>query len=407
MHVVLATQDLESVGGSETYLLTVVDNLVRLGHDVTVHALRLGRMSDLVSAAGARIVGEADLPETCDAVLVQDVGMAYTLAERWPDQPQVAIAHSAYFDVQLPPHVPVPGSVAVVMSDRLADRVRAMSVDLEVVRLRQPIDSMRLSPRGAPADRPRRAVLLGNYLQGDARDAIVDAWSSARVEVVQVGTYTQPTYDVAAELAEADIVVGKGRAVLDGMSCGRPAFVYDAFGCDGWVTAATYDRIEADAFAGQSDPHVLDADGLRAALDDYDPAMGRVNRELVLKHHQDRKHVEALVGIFRRIGPVRDAGPTPHAELARLSRLRWKAEQENAALRQLIDDLTGRVQVAEQKLVVSEQRRRRRARAARDAEARLAELGVHGHAARVTGRRTSGWPTTWSCPRAATSASTS
>lgn len=381
MHVVLATQDLESVGGSETYLLTVAENLVRLGHEVTVHALRLGRMSDLVGDTGASVVGEGDLPATCDAVLVQDVGMAYSLAERWPDRPQVAIAHSAYFDVQLPPHVPVPGSVAVVMSDRLADRVRAMNADIEVVRLRQPIDSMRLSPRGAPAGRPRHAVLLGNYLQGDARDSIVESWSSAGVRVVQVGTYTQPTYDVAAALAEADIVVGKGRAVLDGMSCGRPAFVYDAFGCDGWVTAETYDRIEADAFAGQSNPSVLDSAGLRAALDDYDPSMGRVNRELVLKHHQDRKHVESLVGIFRRIGAVRDGGPTPNAELARLSRLRWKAEQENVALRQLIDDLTGRVQEAERKLFVSEQRRRRRARAARDAEARLAELGVRFDAA--------------------------
>ena len=193
---------------------------------------------------------------------------------------------------------------------------------------------------------------------------------------------TQPTLDVAARVADADIVVGKGRAVLDGMSCGRPAFLYDAFGSDGWVTAATYDALEADAFAGQSDPDVLDADGLRAALDDYDPAMGRVNRELVLKHHQDRKHAEALVGLFRRLRPVA-------RRPARRPRPSWPGSPpplaggagDRGPARHGSTTLTGRVQEAEQQLLLSEQRRRRRARAARRAEARLAELGEPADAA--------------------------
>ena len=188
-------------------------------------------------------------------------------------------------------------------------------------------------------------------------------------------TLTRPTLDVAAAVADADIVVGKGRAVLDGMACGRPTFLYDAFGADGWVTAATYDRLEADAFAGQSQPSVLGRDGLSRALDEYDPAMGLVNRDLVLKHHQDRKHTEALVGLFRRVTAIGDDRPTAAAELARLSRLRWKAELEAGALRSQVDELTGRLQQAEEALHLSEQRRRRRARAARRAEDRLAELG--------------------------------
>ena len=173
MHVVLATQHLASVGGSETYLATVAENLVRLGHQVTVHAQLLGAMSDVLRETGAAVVLEDDLPEACDALLVQDSGMGYAMAERWPGLPQVVVAHSAYFDLQLPPLVPVPGSVVIAMSDRVRDRVAALPGTFEVVRLRQPIDSVRLAPRGAPSPQPRRAVLLGNYLEGDARDAIV------------------------------------------------------------------------------------------------------------------------------------------------------------------------------------------------------------------------------------------
>ena len=73
------------------------------------------------------------------------------------------------------------------------------------------------------------------------------------------------------------------------MSCGRPAYVYDAFGGDGWVTADTYDAIEADALAGQAFPDVVDArPAAQATSRPYDPAMGHVNRTLILKHHQAR-----------------------------------------------------------------------------------------------------------------------
>ena len=72
--------------------------------------------------------------------------------------------------------------------------------------------------------------------------------------MVQVGSHTTPDPAPEDDIAAADIVVGKGRAVLDAMSCGRPAYVYDVYGADGWVTAETYDAIEADAIAGQALP---------------------------------------------------------------------------------------------------------------------------------------------------------
>ena len=351
MHVLVATDSLAVAGGSETYVVTVVANLVRLGHEVTVHAVHVGPISEQVLELGARVVSEDDLPDQVDGLLVQDVGMAYALAERWPSLPQVLVVHSALFDVQLPPVLPVEGSVAVVLNDRNGPRVAAMATTpaLELVRLRQPIDSVRLSPQGPARPEPRRALLLGNYLSGDAREAITRAWREEGVEVVQAGLLTTSTLDPAHDIAESDIVVGKGRAVLDAMSCGRPAFVYDAFGSDGWVTAESYPRLEADGFAGHSDPQVLDATGLRKALADYDPDMGRVNRELVLKHHQDRKHTEALVELLRgrTVGPTVGQPPTAAAELARVSRLRWRAEAETWSLRRRIDELAHRARSAE------------------------------------------------------------
>ena len=56
---------------------------------------------------------------------------------------------------------------------------------------------------------------------------------------------------------DVDIVVGKGRAVLEGMSCGRPAYLFDSFGGDGWVTAVVWRAAE-----NRSDFVVFDAQAI-------------------------------------------------------------------------------------------------------------------------------------------------
>lgn len=335
MRTVLATDAFASVGGSETYLLTVAEHLQRLGHGVTIHAVTLGGgMAELARARGIHLAPELDdLPAECDVILSQDGGVAYALAERWPRTPQVFVCHSALFDLQLPPFVAGVVGVVVVLSDRVERRIRALDPAYEVVRLRQPIDTERLVPRGAPRPRPERALLLGNYLRGDARRAIVDTWTDAGIEMVEVGAHATVSLHPEEQIAAADIVVGKGRALLDAMSCGRPAYLYDAFGTDGWVTPEIYPLLEADAFAGQASPLVASVDRLRGDLEAYDPLMGRANRELTMNHHQARAHAEALVGLFRRLAPAAATTSTPNRELARLIRLRWRAEGELFALR--------------------------------------------------------------------------
>jgi hypothetical protein len=334
MKIVLANNAFAGVGGSETYLLTVAEQLQRLGHEITIYARVCGPMADLATARGVPMARESsELPPTCDVVLAQDGAMAYELGERWPKTPQVFVAHSPIFDLQLPPLVSGIAGVVVVLCDRVEKRIRAMNVSQEIVRLRQPIDVERLTPRGSPRSQPQRALLLGNYLQADVRRVIVDVWASNGIEVVQVGQPTVHSLTPESDIADADIVVGKGRAILDAMACGRAAYIYDMFGTDGWVTPEHYHLLEADGFAGMALPFVVDEKKLRRDLDDYRPIMGQANRELVLMHHIAGVHAQELVALFRRLAPRATPAMTPYKELARLVRLRWNTESELFGLR--------------------------------------------------------------------------
>ena len=288
------------------------------------------------------------LPDVCDAILANDAISAALLAERYPGTRLVQFAHSNLFDHQLPVLLPGVVSAVLVGSDLMTERIRALALDAPIIRVRQPIDTERFVPRGAPRERPRRALVLSNYLRGERLEALASAWEPQGVELVRIGTQAEVELDVVPWIADADIVVAKARAALEGMSCGRPVYVFDEFGGDGWVTGDNYALLEANNFAGTAYPTALDRDRLAADLAGYRPAMGAVNRDLVRTHHRARQHAWELVEILRGPGPRPAEAPAQAGEVARLQRAAWHAERRALALERQLDDLQARVLRAEE-----------------------------------------------------------
>jgi hypothetical protein len=69
VQIVLATNWFVGFGGSETYLVTVAEELRALGHEPTIHARELGEMAEWARGRGIPVVSEGELPERCDMVL--------------------------------------------------------------------------------------------------------------------------------------------------------------------------------------------------------------------------------------------------------------------------------------------------------------------------------------------------
>jgi hypothetical protein len=325
MELVLGTTGFATPGGSETYLLTIAEQLQRLGHEVTIYAHELGAMSDLATARGLRVTASTDrLPDSCDAAVVQDAAVAYQLADRLPMAPQLFRAPSDLYDFQLPPNLPDLVGAVVVLSDRVEKRAKAAAPEHRVVRLRQPVDTERFRPNGPIARKPRRAVLLGNYLRGPRRERLLAALQANGIEAHQVGAPAASALEPERAIWTADIVVAKGRAVLEGMACGRAVYVYDEFGADGWVTAESYPQMEADNFAGQATDMTVESGGLREDLARYNAEMGLVNRDLAARNHGARYHADSLSMLLKELAPPATAPEPQLTELARLVRLQWQ-----------------------------------------------------------------------------------
>ena len=324
LEIVLGAQVLDWWGGSVTYTVTVARELVRLGHAVTIFSPRVGDPGEVARGWGLDVVdGEDALPETCGVVFAQDAWSAYTLGARYPETPVVACIHADEFDAFFPPQLAGLVSATVAMYDRVAERARALAGDAPVVRLSQPVDLRRFTPQGPLVDPPRRALAFGNYLRGDRRSQLAAACVDVGLELGFVGVHDGVSATPEYELNKADIVIGKARAIVEAMACGRAAYVYDHNGGDGWITPETYERHAADNFAGQSTGEVVDAARLRHDLAAYSPEMGPANRDLAVLHHSAARHAHELVELFRGLAPRAQSAPDWQAELARLAALQW------------------------------------------------------------------------------------
>jgi hypothetical protein len=261
-----------------------------------------------------------ELPQAVDAVIIAaDRALTFELADRYSEAVRVYVPHSEE-DRYLPP--PVPGVVAatVALSDRQARRIAACVGAGEVVRLRQPVDLRAFAPRARLAERPARALLLGNYHASAVSRAatIREAWAHAGLEWRDLGRGRGPTLDVAEAMADVDIVVGYGRAAVEGMACGRAVYIHDHSGTDGWVTADAYPAIEAGGFAVSTHRTGHDTQRIRADLDGYTPELGQVGHELARAHHDARAHAAELIAVIERLRPAATPAPVDPSALRSL-----------------------------------------------------------------------------------------
>jgi hypothetical protein len=167
------------------------------------------------------------------------------------------------------------------------------------------------------------------------------------------------------------------------MVCGKAVYVYDQFGGDGWITPGNYAAMEADHFAGQSNPLPVSAEQLTRDLAAYHPDMGVANNELVRANHGSRRHANQLVDVLR--GPHEAPPADTLEELARLVRAMHRAEAQNA-------QMLKRAEEAERNLAAWQERAAEAERQAAEAQRLLAtkraQLGIRvgGAIDRVRGR---------------------
>lgn len=335
MRIVIGCRIPSAGGGVRTYVESISTQLQRSGHDVTVYSPDAGQWRDWFGERGLRTAQHVDdFPDEIDWFLSQDQPTALDLLDARPGVPQAFVCHGILYDVDMAPQLDGVVKVIFTFYGPPATRVHATAVRPPIVQLRQPINLSRFSPQGPISRRPQRAVAISNYLVGERRQILIDGCKEAGIELELFGVNeSKATSAPEHEINSADIVFGKARVTAEAMACGRAAYIYDAFGCDGWVTAENFERLVARGFAGSATSYTADVGRLAADLANYDSSMGQVNRDLAMATFSAVDHVARIVEELEKVVPSAPAHNDFAFELARLARTSWGFESELHVLR--------------------------------------------------------------------------
>ncbi len=321
MRIVLSSENFDAFGGTETYTLTVAQQLDALGHDVAIYSPNRGAIAEFAREEGVRVLGIDELPSVCDLVVFGDAATCHELAPRYSGAVRMFVAHSCDHAMQGPPQLDGCCDTVIVLNDRVRRAVEARSGRAPITRLCQPIDTARFRNLGPPQRSARRALVLSNDVAGPRAELLQRACRANAITLSRIGAPTSTTATPEHAIANVDFVFALGRSALEGMAAGRAVYVYGQVGGDGWVTSERYRAMEADGFAGLSDTELsIDEAGLTDDLAHWEQTMGEVNRDLVFSRHEAREHAIELVNLARSFGAREPFDGTAANELAHLVR---------------------------------------------------------------------------------------
>lgn len=289
MRVLVLTNHFADFTGSEVVALEVARWFGQAGASVTLAANYLA--APMAKSAGAfdRVVDRIEdlVLSDYDLVWCQHDLLALLPLDRLQRAAEDGLPHVAL--VSLSPYEPYE-HVDGRWADTLGADILGNSEETgtEIVRRAHgqlSVDRVHLFRNAAPAafwsakaEPPgttlRRLVVVSNHPPPEVLGA-VRRLSRAGVKVTRIGSEHRPRLIEPADLLQADSVVSIGKTVPYAIALGRPAYIYDRNGGDGWLSADNLARNFTNNFSGRPISRRLDAEALAAEIVDGYPAARR------------------------------------------------------------------------------------------------------------------------------------
>ena len=271
MNILVATNHLDRLGGSETFTCTLVEEL-RKEHNVDVFTLLKGDLMETVEPKP-----EYDLilinHNTCLEALKDIKGFKiYTCHGIYPDIEQPKAGADAY----------------VAISEEIYDHIR----DFKPVLIRNGIDCERFSPK-----KPLRKSVNRILSMCHGKEATALVKQACEDLEIEFDSIDRDVLDVENRINEADLVVTLGRGAYESMACGRAVITYDNREYVGSTPIGDgivedWKRLAKNNFSGRALKRTFLLYELKEEILKYNPEMGEKNRAIALENFDITKQVK-------------------------------------------------------------------------------------------------------------------
>lgn len=294
MKILLGNNSLSILAGSETWTYTLATTLKKMGHNVGCYAPSLGIISEKLEQEGIRcfdnmatgvkpfsFVFEEKIEHKYDVIIANHNHIVDYLRLVFPVTPIISTVHGIihFMDdgagnkVIAPEHPALEGGVNqfISVSEEIQDKL-SKDYNIDSIIIRNFFDLEKFNIKKKINKKPQQFLVNSNYhLKNDPEiELIREVSKHYGARLTAVGMNFNQTFETIKAIEDADIVVGMGRSVLEGVAAGRLGIVHGRWGTGGVICEENIEDLRRFNFSGRnSKGKMATKDELIAQIDKY------------------------------------------------------------------------------------------------------------------------------------------
>jgi len=277
LKILLGNNTFDILAGTEIWMLTLATELRKLGHEVTAYSPQLGFIATKMEAIGAKcikdVVGQGSSAKAFNFILEEKRSTNYDiiicnhneitkyLKEKLPNVPIIATVHGIIHKNpetgEIYPEHPVTEFKVdkyLAVSEEVQDLLMSVyGIQAKVFRNFFDLDRFSYKKKTKLGDAPKTIMVNSNYwgVEDPINKVIKEVADYYGAKFIGIGANLAPTYEVEQILADADIVFGMGRSVLEGICMGKIGVVHGRWGTGGVINPESYETLKLTNFSGR------------------------------------------------------------------------------------------------------------------------------------------------------------
>lgn len=338
LKILLGNNSLGILAGSEFWTYTLAIQLKKLGHQVQGFSPELGIISEeldkesissfnQISTSGVKpwtFVLEEEPDHNYDVIIANHNHIVRYLRNQFPKTPIISTIHGIIHfqeengkEVWAPEHPELESGVNqfIAVSEEVREKLRK-DYNIDSLIIRNFINPKRFYPKRKISKKPKQFLFNSNY-HGKNDPEVQTLREVAKyygAKLTAIGMNFTQTFDTIKAVQDADVVVGMGLSVLEGVAAGRLGIVHGRWGTGGVIHRGTVEEIRKFNFSGRnSEGKYLTAEELIKEIDQfYNPETINWGVQYIRREHNAVAAAESFVRIARDLlgqNMVREAEP--------------------------------------------------------------------------------------------------
>lgn len=290
MKILVASNQLNNLGGSETFTFTLIEELVTRGYNVEYFTFKLGLVSDRIEQdlkVSFMSKNKYDLilanHNTCVEKLYKLGYLIQTCHGIFPKLEQPSSKANAYVSIstEVQNHLGALGFPSILIHN---------SINLKRFQSIKPTNK-------------KLETVLSLCHSEDANAFVKKACTDLRINFLKAYKYGDAIWNIEEKINEADLIVGLGRSAYEAMACGRPVLVYDNRryfeSCgDGYVKDELGFSLRNNCSGRYSRQHFT-LDLFKQELEKYNANDGLYFRDFAVKELNVENNVDSYINFWK------------------------------------------------------------------------------------------------------------